>query len=306
MKAIFYSATVALFVIPLLLLSAVYLESMKSVSEEYTQKSVNDKLLSIAKSIDNDLPRAARIIGRRSLEANIQYIEINGIPLSDVEASMSEAMINGTVLGNITTLDNFTLTRWASDLNEEFRIYGLDSNISVLSINITQEDSYNVIVGVIISVNITDSTGNTNLYRIYDTRFYISIAGVIDPLYLLETNGVFKRTIVQPSQTVYGVGAVDSATASKWYMESANGPSLLDRMEGRLVNTYGSGTGLETIVNLPDLQANGFTIKTDQVVFDYLYFDGVAHSGQAVNNSAYTWLRFDADHASIYGVELVP
>ena len=88
-------------------------------------------------------------------------------------------------------------------------------------------------------------------------------------------------------------------------MPAPSGPSLLDRMEGRLAATTATN-GLETLVSLPDLQANGLPVKPDQNSADYLYFDTVVQSGTPVNQSSYAWLRLNAEQASRYGVTLVP
>ena len=113
MRGIFYSVIIILFTFPLLFLSAMYVDSIKTASEGFTTKAVSDKMVSFAKSVDSDLPRATKIIARRSVEANIQYIEIYGTPLDDAEKRITEAIMNGTFYGNTTVLDNFTLTSWS-------------------------------------------------------------------------------------------------------------------------------------------------------------------------------------------------
>ncbi len=302
MKGIFYSAIVILFVIPLVFFAAVYMESVRTSSEGFASKAVSDKMASFAKSINNDLPRATKIIARRSIEANIQHVELYGTPLDDAEKRITEAMMNGTVYGNTTVLDDFTLVSWSDIIAAKGAEYGFSTSINITSVNITSLDSYDVAVGVIITVNITDSTASTNLYRIYDTTFPVSIAGIIDPLYLLKTNGLIKRTINPPTETVYGVASLDNAVTSAYYMQSLSGANFLDRMEGRLTSSSG---GLESFVYLPDLQANGLEIKPDQNSADYLYFDDATNPGQQVNNSAYTWLRLNAEQAVVYGVTII-
>jgi hypothetical protein len=307
MKGIFYSTITILFIVPILFFAFVYMDAVKTASEGSTSKAIADRIVSFSKSIDSDLPRAANIIVRRSIESNINYIATNGIALDDAEARISESMLNGTVFGSSTILNNFTITSWASVLRSKGAAYGFDTDIDIISINITPLDSYHISVGVIIFVNITDMSKTTNLYRIYNTNIPISIEGLVDPLYLLNTNGLIKRTIKAPGTTVYGATNVDAAVAGKYYMQSGNGPSFLDRLEGRLTGAYTAENtiGLETFVYLPELQANGLPVKTDQNSIDYLYFSSSSQPGQAVSGSAYGWLRLNSEQAAVYGVTLI-
>lgn len=308
MKGIFYSTITVIFIIPMLVFTFAYLDSFRAVSQTTASKAVGDKIASFSKSIDSDLPRAVNIIAKRSIEANINHIESSGASLDDAESRIKESMTNGTVFGNSTVLNNFTISLWANILNSKGSAYGFDTSIDILSINITPVDSYHVGVGVIISVNMSDSGSNTNLYRVYDTTIPVSVEGLVDPLYLLYTNGLIKRTIRAPNITVYGATGVDTALVREFYMQSADGPSFLDRLEGRLTQgTYNVSQtiGLETFVYLPEIQANGLQVKTGQSSIDYLYFSSSNNPGQSVNNSAYSWLKMNTGQATKYGVTLV-
>ena len=307
MKGIFYSTITLIFIVPIVFFAFVYLDAARSAAEGSTAKAIGDKIISFSKSVDSDLPRTMDIVVKRSVEANVKYIEENGVPLDNAEARITEAMTNGTVFGNSTVLNNFTITSWANTLNAKGGRYGFNTNIGIISINITPLDSYTIVVGVIISVNVSHPTGETSLYRVYDTEIPVSIEGQIDPLYMLNTNGLLKRTIEPPNITVYGAANFDAAVAREYYMQSQGGPSFLDRLEGRLVSKYANATniGLETFVFVPELQANGLTVKPNQNSIDFLYFNSSTHSGQQVNSSAYSWLRLNNEQAARYGVTLI-
>jgi hypothetical protein len=308
MKGIFYSMVTLLFILPILFFAFVYLDAVRTAGETSTAKITGDKMASFSKSIDSDLPRAVNIIARRSIEANINYIEQNGVPLDDAEARISETMINGTVYGGGAKLNNFTITIWAGILNTKGAVYGFGVDVRVISINITPLDSYHISVGTVVSVNITDASAAAGLYRVYDTEIPISIEGLVDPVYMLNTNGLIKRTILAPVSTVYGTTSLDDAVLNGFYMQSDSGPSFLDRLEGRLdIDARYSGIpgiGLERFVYLPELQSNGIPVKNSQNTVDYLYFDSAAHAGQQVSGSAYNWLLLDASQAAKYGVTL--
>ena len=306
MKGIFYSAITILFVAPILVVAFVYVNSLDTYSKIDTSKTVGDKVASYSKSVNSDLPRAMKIISRRSIDTNLNYIDLTGVPLDNAEARISETIHNGTVFGNSTVVNNFTITNWANSITAKGSSYGFATNVSVIGVNITPLDSYHVLVHTVVSVNVTDVTSSTNLYRIYSVGIPISIEGLLDPLYTLNTNGLLKRVIQSPNITVYGVANFDNAVFYEYYMPSIAGPSFLDRMEGRLSSKYAvQGIGLESVVYLPELQAAGLTIKSGQNTFDYLYFSNLSQSGQSVNGTAYAWVQANSGQAATYGLTLI-
>ncbi len=309
MKGIFYSTITVIFIVPVIFFAFVYLDAARTASEGTVTKVIGDKIASFSRSIESDLPRAMDIVAKRSIKANIDYIEKNGMPLDSAEGRISESMVNGTVFG-ATGSNNFTITSWAAQLNAKGSDYGFTVNVTVLDINITPLDSYHIAIGTIISVNVTEPASGTILYRVYGTNIPVSIEGQIDPLYMLNTNGLLKRTIQAPNITVYGTSNLDTAVAQAYYMQSDQGPSFLDRLEGRLdiSSAYSNAAniiGLESFVYVPELQANGLTVKPEQNSVDYLYFSSSNQPGQQVSGSAYNWLRLNSVQAATYGVTLV-
>ncbi len=308
MRGIFYTTATVIFVAPIVLIITVYLASVQTSAGGLTTKALGDRLAGYASSVDNDIPRAMNIITRRSIQAAIVDMESTGQPMINAEERIVELMMNGTIYGNITNLSSqdFTLRSWSSELAAKGLVYGFRTNVTVISVVVRPYDTYRLGVNLRLFVNASDRAGTMKLERIYNTTVPVSIEGIIDPLYMLKTNGVFKVPVTAPNITVYGVAALDRAIAEKFYTPSTNGPSFLDRLEGRLSISpkYAGMTniGLETIVNLPELQANGFAIKPDQSDVDYIYFDALEQTGSVVSGSSYAWLRLDAAHKSKYGV----
>ncbi|MFH1200226.1 MAG: hypothetical protein V1708_04105, partial [Candidatus Micrarchaeota archaeon] len=133
-----------------------------------------------------------------------------------------------------------------------------------------------------------------------------------DPLYPLNTNGFVKRVIARANGTVYGAEAVDNATLRKWYVNSSEGPSFLDRMEGRLfvsgyyANMSANQTiGLDSFVNLTEISGAGIAVDSNKTIVDHLYFNGSDYDAWPVNGSAISWMKLDEAHAAIYGVQLI-
>ncbi len=309
MKGIFYSMAAVLFIIPLVMLAVANLSYIQTESSRATSKIIGDKLASYCKSIDNDLPRAIEIMEARSVANAVIYMENNGTPLTSSQQVLSELMQNGTIYGSGSP-SNFTLSSWTFDLQSKGMMYGFNTQIKVLNITFQSQDSYFVAASVQISLNATYPQENMGIYRVYNTTVAVSIEGYDDPLYTLGTNGVLKREIRRPQIAVNGSENFDSAVASGYYMPSQKGAGFLDRLEGRLVASGKYGTtslgGLESVVFIPDLQANGIPIREEQTAIDYLYFNQSALQGKAVNLSAFSWLRIDSEHAAVYNLTLIP
>jgi hypothetical protein len=309
MRGIFYSATVILFIVPILLFTFAYLNSSDAGSKTLVTKTMGEKLASYTNSINEDLPRASDIIAGRSLETAITYVDVSGQPLADAEEILREIMINGTIQGN-STGQFFTFSSWVSQIRTKGNNFGFNTNVTMSSIVVKPLDTYRINVTIGIMVNVSDRSQRMQLNRIYYTSIPISIDGFTDPLYTIKTNGLIKREINPPNITVSGLQNFDKATTDRFYMPSSEGASFLDRLEGRttISDDYENFTniGLETIVDLPQLQANGLSVKTNQSAIDYMYFDSIGQPGYAVNNSIHAWLRVDANHATVYNITIKP
>ncbi len=81
-----------------------------------------------------------------------------------------------------------------------------------------------------------------------------------------------------------------------------SGPGILGRLEGNLSErTY----GMESFVNIPELQSRDIAVKQDQVSIDYIYFSGQTYTGSPVRGLP-SWFRIDAANAAKYNLtELV-
>jgi len=309
MRGIFYSAIAMMLIVPIVLYIIFYMDVTETQLEEVSTKIKGDTLSGYAKSIDQDLPRILEISSRRAISTAISYIDANGEALDKADERLIEMMMNGTIYGSsFGLLGSGLVKEWVEAIKAKGRSYGLETNITVLDLDIKPYDSFNVLLSASILINITDGK-KMEIYRIYNEDIIISIEGFEDPLYGLETKGLIKRMFVKSA--IHDLSSLDLAEENGLYTNSTDGASFLDRLEGNLETSpkYNSMTtkqiGLETIVNLPDLSTYGLPIKSDQSNIDYLYFSSASHIGYPVNNSAKSWLKLDKGHATIYGVQLI-
>jgi hypothetical protein len=302
MRGLFYSVIAILFIMPLVLLTISNIRFNGSEIEIAAVKVAGGKIASFSKSIDSDMPRALDIMAKRSVTQSVIWVEASGLPLNDSSSALSELITNGTIYGVMTDA-NFTVNSWTYQLSEKGKEYGFQTDIRLIGTRFHSLDSGHLGAELAISVNISSPSVGMSLFRVFNKTVPVSIEGFDDPLYTLNTNGILKRPVYfyEPD----GTTQFDNAVDARYYMASSLGPSFLDRLEGRLANSgkYGGG-GMETIVFLPDLQANGITVKAGQSDIDYLYFDSSAHSGSNVQGSSHAWLKIDPVHAAIYNLTL--
>ena len=112
------------------------------------------------------------------------------------------------------------------------------------------------------------------------------------------------------SDRVYGMSGFFEMVETGRYNASLAGPTFLDRLEGKFINTYGIGKGIESFVNLLDISANDLTIKSNQDVTDYLYFDNYTYPASTIHGVSdgsddpyYPWFKLGNGTAENYGLD---
>ncbi|MDO8339735.1 MAG: hypothetical protein Q7T16_03695, partial [Candidatus Burarchaeum sp.] len=191
---------------------------------------------------------------------------------------------------------------------------GFNINITILGLAVEPQDAFNIRTRLISSIVVNDSLGKMTVRRNFTAIVTIPLTGVEDPLYLLGTRGLSHRSIYPANFSVNGLTALDSAISGGYYMNNSDGPSFMDRLEGKFVpqSKYSDLTenqiGIETFVNLVEIYSAGVDVKANQTVVDHIYFSDSNVTGSKVNGSIHDWFRIDTEHAQTYGVDglLVP
>jgi hypothetical protein len=112
------------------------------------------------------------------------------------------------------------------------------------------------------------------------------------------------------ADTNYTKVYIDSATRSAWHLPireeidskyyfSGNGPAFLKRLEGDLNST--ASNGVESFVNLPELESYQIPIKQNVISVDYIYFREQDYIGYPVRGLQ-GWFRLNSTFADKYGL----
>lgn len=303
MKGIFYSIMIALFMIPILALIVFY--SQVTTSQNIATEIRADEMQYFSESIEEDLSRFIQINGKRALVAVINLTQ-NGTVLDNAPLRLAEIIENGTLYGNQTFADQKNLTMWEKNISDIASRSGFDINLKIMSFNVTQNDSFSLLFSTLVYLNISDASADIGISKNLTAETSVSIENIIDPLYLNRTNGKIFKTIKRSPHMPFNKITVSSPDfvnltndiKNDFYQNSTDGPSFLDRLEGKLTNHY-QPYGLESFVNLQDLQSVGLPINSLLSDLDYQYWANV--HGYYINVSyqsdpIYHWFRIGADN----------
>jgi hypothetical protein len=147
---------------------------------------------------------------------------------------------------------------------------------------------------ILVTLNASGISGFDGVVGEYSDLPSIScyVAGAINAVSLTQTllnqSGYPELYLDQNTDGVWSL-PINDALERGYYSKFSNssGPDLLQRLEGNLSETR---NGMETFVNIPDLQDWGVPVKTNQISLAYLYFRTESITGTTVRGLP-SWFR---------------
>ncbi len=300
-----------LLLVPIITLAFYYSQAWPQATERLVSRSVGFGVENFVGSVADDFPRAVEISGKSAAAALVNHVVSSGEAVDDAEAKIAELANNGYYYGSPSVLmSNNSLLAWTKRLEEKAPYFGLSVIVNITNYSAVPFDAFHVLLNATISVNASNENYEVNFSRSYSAYKIVSIEGLEDPLYALNTRGLGHRTIKANVSSVYGVEAVDDAAFEAYYVASSHAPCFFDRLENKktLSAKYEAqarfNPGFESFVNTLSLSQQGVEVQDNASVIDHYYFDLPQQYGFAVNDSGFAWLKLDAEHAVIYGVTL--
>ena len=248
MKAILYSVMISLMMIPILALILFNVQS-SNIRDIDTDIRANE-LEYFSKSIEKDLSRFIEINGKRALISAVSKIVVNGTGLDDAQLRLGEMMANGTLYGEPSPLvDESNLNFWRDSIDDIADKSGFNVDFSNVQIYVNQSDSFHLLFDVNITVNISDKMEIMGVVKNISTSVLVSIEGVEDPTFPLNTLGRVVRFIVPSNvskQTQYltqGTNSSGYVVGEAFVIDSA----ALTSSQGDKILVTDSVAGKETI-----------------------------------------------------------
>ncbi len=292
----------SLIIIALLILFFVSYEVYSIINRESVKTRVKT-MDSFLFSIEQNLGRQLYIVGFRTIFLSQNHITETGEYIQNFTSLFNEAIFNGTIYGNSSTiLTGTTLSDIQKDIRIKARKMNLNLSLSNIDLWVGQKDPWHVTIILNVTLNLTDQAGLARWYKNESIKSKISIESFRDPLYLISTNGKIARKINKTIYNNYVSGSnVENLTShleNGYYDSNPNAPSFIDRLEGRL---EGNENGIESFANLPDLSSQGLEIK-EKTVVDYIYFSPSNPTSYQISGMP-SWFRIDENHLDNYQVE---
>ena len=186
-KAVFYTITAVILVVVMIFAFNVF---------EFKQSLDKNEIILIrvkatdnfVKNLDYDLQRAIRVASLRATLALEEKIVEDGVFLSDASSAYEEAIMNGTIGGVYAELmQDSSFPDWVAKIQSEASKTGVIVDFEVHSIEVYQDDPWNVKGKGNITVNVTDMKNTSSWYQQKEVISPMSIMGLEDPLYAVKT-----------------------------------------------------------------------------------------------------------------------
>jgi hypothetical protein len=314
MRGILYSIIAALLVIPVI---GLILFNSQLIEKNVDVNIRSNELEYFSTSVEEDMARFLKIAGRRALISAVSNVITNGVPLTDAQANLSEMIMNGTLDGVVAPLigdDNFN--SWRENVTNIAASSGFDLDFQNYKVNITQNDSYNVLLELSTVLNISDANLDMGIEKNLTASIAVSIDGIEDPLFPLRTySKVIKVIHISNFSKINfppNLGNLTSDIEDDSYHSSSNGASFLDRLEGKedLSSKYNcpEGCGLESFVNKQEFDGVDMPFVSGLSVLDYEYWNNVHgyllnNTAQGYNPQVYSWFRISSTSSDDYGLD---
>jgi hypothetical protein len=125
-----------------------------------------------------------------------------GVHLNNANVTLKELILNGTMNGEEENImENNTFPYWVEKIKQVAILKGFNITIDNETIEQTLEikpyDSFNLLVETKMDINITDLQGVAALDRTVQIEKLVSIEGMEDPLYMLNSFSLMSNTITK-------------------------------------------------------------------------------------------------------------
>ena len=191
-----YSLIAILILLPIFLFLSGYLGAVQDTGNARGDRIIARQLAQVGQNIEDDFLRAIEASGRRALLAQTNHISLTGSPIDDAILRTEELMVNGTLDGNLSVLMfNNTLGDWLQNILGVS--VGFIQDVEFTDIVIQNGDGFHVEVNITLIINLSHAYSNTRLSKQVTTNISVSVEGLDDPLYLLESGGATTRQILR-------------------------------------------------------------------------------------------------------------
>lgn len=273
-----------------------------------------DTMNDFVKDLENDIENAIFISGFRSLLSLEDYMMKYDNFIDNLGTSLNTAFSESFRLGKITgtsgtdkmhLMENNTFINWTAKMKEQANKTDISLDFTINSVSIAQTEPWMVGVTVNLDINVKDNK-NTASWVIDDKSYTkkINITGFVDPLYLVNNNGLINNTIRKTTVPDFLGGNLATHLNNNYYTENTDAPSYLMRFENDLGS---SANGIESLANVGSISSIGLG-PSGKTAVDHLYFSSTITTDCRIEGMevSHPWFYLDylpnpPNHLAFYG-----
>lgn len=289
-----------------MLLSLLLVSSTFYFQAEYRQ-SIQKRVStmnSFLSSVEKDLERQMYVSGFRTIFLFEKKVVDSKQYIQNPNELISEGFFNGTLYsqtqGNV--YDGIKFSDFLNSTQTNAQQMNIEINITSAKLNLTQEDSWNIALVLTANLTMKDKSNLAYWNKTLIVKTYIPIERFEDPVYLLNTAGKVPNKYFKSNYTFSNSDLKNLSLhlENSKYIASTEAPNFIDRLKGDL--TAKSPYGVESLVNINTLSAQGLTIYAERPMIDHIYFDltNPATVCRVSGTNAPANLLLDVSHATIY------
>ncbi len=195
-KGVLFSSIALLAIIPAILILHYYPALVREKRSLEVEEMIFDQLNFFERNVEEDLDRILFISARRALIAVTNNIIINGTPVSDAPSSIKELMRNGTFQGEVEPLmEENNIEYWYGEIREVGELIGFNLTLYDLGLEVNLSNNSVMNFQIFTRINISDLLNIHLISRESSHGLNVSIEGLEDPTYPLNTYGLVKRIV---------------------------------------------------------------------------------------------------------------
>jgi len=213
MRGQFYSIIAILITLPVLLFTLQYLTYSQKITYGVSDRVISDQLHQLVASIEFDTKKAMEISGRRAIIAATDTVLNSGVPLTNAKANITALMLQGRINGtdNFMMINN-TMPEWSYRITSN--PVNFDVSLQYGNISVENYDGFSLRIGMDFNLTVTDRLKISKIEKLNSHKFVtVSIAGIEDPIFPLNTQG-FVRRIIRPASPPYFVQRILIASSN--------------------------------------------------------------------------------------------
>lgn len=229
------------------------------------------------KGFNQDFERVLSIATFRTLIALEEHIAVTGNFLNSTEDYFAETIYHGTIEGvPATIMVNSSISEYLSRVNIIGTRFGLEVEVIVEDILLSQSNPWHVDVVVLANVSIRDNSNIASWHFLEEYVSHVPIINLRDPLYAVFTqNRVYNSIRQSPINLTEGDVAnnLNIFIEDSYYVESNYAPSFIQRFSND--TTPNGVAGIESVVNILKLSDQNIDIYPARIKVDYMYFNNI-------------------------------